>query len=141
MIHRLHRFLIVRVAKAAVAVCLVGGLATLPAEACSDASHRSIVSFIPVVLADDEDNQGDEGRHRGEARVTVSGLIDSVDYASNAIHVISPAGRIKILLTPTTAIALRGQVGGISDLRHGLRITASGIVQNGVMTALSIIIR
>jgi hypothetical protein len=131
MIHQLRRFLVV--------ACLVGGLAagTPAIAACGHQSGPSLVSLFNAVIADDEDHH----RGGGEAHASISGIVDSVDYASNSIEVLSGAGKMKVVITPTTAIALRGQVGGIADLRHGVRVTVSGIVQNGVMRALSIIIK
>jgi hypothetical protein len=74
-------------------------------------------------------------------KFSVNGAIDSVDYAKNLIVVDAPSGKMTIAVTPTTAITVRGQIGGVSDLRKGGHVAVSGTQRNGVNTALSITVK
>jgi len=74
-------------------------------------------------------------------KFTVTGAIDSVDYAKNTIVINTPSGKMTIAVTPTTAITAHGQIGGVSDLRQGGHVTVSGTQRNGTNTALSITIK
>jgi Cu/Ag efflux protein CusF len=74
-------------------------------------------------------------------RFSVSGVVAAVDYASNTVTVRSQGQDIVIFVTPTTVIEQHGETGSISDIRKGVKISASGLVNDGRKTALSITLK
>ena len=106
---------------------------------------------LGVAAADPGDHPG-RGPARGhgaaqkatftvETRFMIAGTVESVNYATNTVRVVSPSGRVAIVVTPTTSIARRGVIGGISDIRRGAKVNVSGISRQGSLTAQSIFIR
>jgi len=78
---------------------------------------------------------------QADGKFAVSGTIQAVNYARNTIEVQAAAGKIVIAITPTTAIAVHGQAGGMSDLRPGVHVSATGVTKNGENVALTITIK
>ncbi|HXW51129.1 MAG TPA: hypothetical protein VEJ41_03990 [Candidatus Acidoferrales bacterium] len=73
-------------------------------------------------------------------RFDVSGVVASVSYVSNSLELDAGAQHVTIVITPTTAIEIHGESGGISDIRRGSKISASGVVRNGAWVANSIVV-
>lgn len=69
-----------------------------------------------------------------------SGHVVSVDYAANSMVVRTHGELVSISVTPTTTVVREGQVGGIADLRPGIRVRVTGVTHNDVMTAVSIVV-
>jgi len=84
---------------------------------------------------------GDRAVVDGGQTFSLTGRIESVDYAANVIVVRSHGDTASISITPTTAIERKGQIAGIADLRQGTRVRVSGVVRDGAMIAQSIVIR
>lgn len=74
-------------------------------------------------------------------RFSVSGVVQSVDYASNTVTVKTGSQTVDITVTPTTVFDEHGETGSMGDIRKGAKISASGIVRNGHKVALSITIK
>jgi hypothetical protein len=73
---------------------------------------------------------------------SISGKIDSIDYASNVMVVKSHGDTLSIVITPTTTVERDGEIGGVSDLRRGALVSVKGFVRDdGVMVAVSIVIK
>ena len=77
----------------------------------------------------------------GNQRFTISGTVEAVSYASNSVRINAGGQHVEILVTPTTAIEVRGESGSIADIRKGLKINASGVVRDGDKIALSIVLK
>jgi hypothetical protein len=73
-------------------------------------------------------------------RFDISGVVESVNYVTNNVHLNANGQSVDIAITPTTAIEVRGETGSISDIRHGSKITATGVIRNGVWVANSVVI-
>ena len=74
-------------------------------------------------------------------RFSVSGLVVAVNYDANALTVESGGKRYDIVITPTTAIDFRGDIGSIADIHRGRKLSASGVMRGGTMIAQSISLR
>jgi|GEM_PF-2120721 len=146
---RLHWVLNSRRAASVVAAALFVGVAALvgpsAAQACQPASSAWPTSLVAgFALASDSESGSkakDGAEARPESKFSIAGTIASVNYAKNTIDVQGSAGRVTIAITPTTAIAVHGQAGGISDLRPGIHVSANGVSKNGVYVALTITIK
>jgi hypothetical protein len=73
-------------------------------------------------------------------RFDVSGVVNSVNYVSNTLELSSGGQHLEIVITPTTAIEVRGQAGSISDIRRGSKISASGVIRDGSWIANSVVV-
>jgi len=73
-------------------------------------------------------------------RFNVSGVVESVSYVSNSVILNAGGRHLEIEITPTTALELRGEAGSISDIRHGSKITASGVIRGGEWIANSVVV-
>ena len=71
---------------------------------------------------------------------SVSGTVADVDYAANVVDIETSGGRTQIVVTPTTAIEYRGEVGGIADIHRGRKINASGVVRDDSKIAESVVL-
>jgi hypothetical protein len=71
---------------------------------------------------------------------SINGRIAAVDYATNTI-IVHARNDVAIVVTPTTVIERAGQVAGISDLRPGEHVHVSGVTRNGIMSALTIVVK
>jgi hypothetical protein len=78
-------------------------------------------------------------RSEGQA-FSIVGHIESVDYDANVIVVRSKGESTSIAITPTTSVERDDFVGGMSDLRPGLRVRVKGTVRDGVLIAESIVV-
>ena len=74
-------------------------------------------------------------------RFSVSGVVESVDYASNTVTVKAGGQTVEIVVTPTTVVDEHGETGSMGDIRKGAKISASGVVRSGHKVALSITIK
>jgi len=74
-------------------------------------------------------------------RFSVTGSVESVDYASNSVTIKSGGQGITVMVTPTTVIEQHGETGSMSDIRKGVKLTASGVIQNGKRIASSIVLK
>jgi hypothetical protein len=73
---------------------------------------------------------------------SISGKIDSIDYASNVMVVKSRGDILSIVITPTTTVERDGEIGGVSDLRRGALVAVKGFIRDdGAMVAVSIVIK
>lgn len=145
MMRRFGSFLVLRFAAILGAATLLAAFSPATAVCACPQPGAPLLSVNFDIFSDHPVHRGESSPPRsaenGDARFTVSGTVDSVDYADNVIFLNGAGGKVRIAITPTTAIAVRGEAGGISDLRHGVRLSASGIIHNGLMTALAITIK
>jgi hypothetical protein len=73
-------------------------------------------------------------------RFSISGTVVAVHYDANSVTVSSGAKRSEIVITPTTVIEYRHEVGSIADIHKGRKISASGVIRDGSMIALTIVL-
>ncbi len=71
----------------------------------------------------------------------ISGVVESVSYASNTVHINASGQTVDVVITPTTVIEYHGETGSVGNIRRGSKITASGVVHGGQKVALSITIK
>jgi len=110
----------------------------LAAAALHGAAASNSFAAAQPALAGTAAAAPDDAAHSFQVR----GRIESIDYAANVMVVrTNNDGLVSITITPTTTIDSNGQVGGISDLRPGTKVRVKGSVRDGVMTAVSIVIR
>ncbi len=77
----------------------------------------------------------------GNQRFSISGTVAWVNYASNTVGVNAGGQNVEVVMTPATVIEVHGQSGSIADIRHGKKISASGVVRDGKKVALSIVLK
>ena len=85
--------------------------------------------------------QPDAGMSEHAQRFSVSGSIAAVNYDANSLTVESAGKRFDIVITPTTAIDFRGEIGSIADIHRGRKLSVSGVVRGGTMIAQTISLR
>jgi hypothetical protein len=147
MIDRLRLYLRGKGASALAAAAILVAVAFVrpaaPALAHQGGGNQPALFPLVFQLLDERDDE--EGSQNSqptpESRFSFTGTIESVNYADKTIRLLGPSGKLRIAITPTTAISIRGETGGISDLRHGVHLTATGVMHHGVATALSITIK
>jgi hypothetical protein len=64
-----------------------------------------------------------------DANFTLTGVVQGVSYDQNVIEVLAAGVKQSIHITPTTSIAKHGETGSIADLRPGVHVAVTGIVQ------------
>ncbi|MBC5804882.1 MAG: hypothetical protein ACR2KS_05455 [Candidatus Eremiobacter antarcticus] len=74
-------------------------------------------------------------------RFSISGIVVAVHYDANSVTISSGDKRSDIVITPTTVIEYRHEVGSIADIHKGRKIAASGVVRDGAMIALTIVLK
>jgi hypothetical protein len=115
---------------ASLSIFLAAGLAaiTLFAPAAGNAQLRPLIATLAAL-------------DRGEGQAfTLSGRVQSVDYAQNIVVIRSHGDVYTVSVTPTTSVEHDGQIGSISDLRPGVHVRIKGSIVEGEMTAESIIV-
>jgi hypothetical protein len=73
-------------------------------------------------------------------RFSISGIVQSVSYDTNTVHLSGSGQSVTLVITPTTTIELRGESGSIADIRRGSKITATGVIRSGTWVANSVVI-
>ncbi|HEV2908409.1 MAG TPA: hypothetical protein VGX02_03975 [Candidatus Eremiobacteraceae bacterium] len=76
-----------------------------------------------------------------DANFTLTGVVQGVSYDQNVIEVLAAGVKQSIHITPTTSIAKHGEAGSIADLRPGVHVAVTGIVQGGQHVAVTIEIK
>lgn len=71
----------------------------------------------------------------------ISGIVESVSYASNTVRINASGQTVDVVITPTTVIEYHGETGSVGNIRRGSKIAASGVVRDGQKVALSITIK
>lgn len=122
-------------------VCLLAAARTMADASIRSHTAAAVETHASTNAKPHADPEASAESAEDSRRFAISGTVVAVHYDANSVTVSSGDKRVEIVITPTTVIEYRHEVGSIADIHKGRKISASGVVRGGSMVALNIVLK